>query len=52
MFGQVECNVDESTLSSTKIECILKDEPVCGSWNPEVYSALGLIPVKSDVVKT
>lgn len=29
----------------------MKDEPVCGNWNPEVYSLLGLIPVKSDVTK-
>jgi len=29
----------------------LKDEPVCGTWYPEIYSKLGLIPVKSDVTK-
>ena len=23
----------------------MKDEPVCGTWDPEVYSKLGLIPV-------
>jgi hypothetical protein len=52
MFGQVECTVNEASLSATQIECTLKDEPVCGKWNPELYSQMGLIPVKADVVKT
>ena len=29
----------------------MKDEPVCGTWNPEVYSMLGLLPIKTDVTK-
>ena len=52
IFGQVECVIDEATLTSEKIECTLVDEPVCGSWDPEVFSALGLIPVKAGTAKT
>lgn len=51
MFGQAECIVDESTLSPTNIECTMKDEPVCGNWDPEDYSMLGLIPLATGVPK-
>ena len=51
VFGNIECVIDQTTLSSTNIECTLTDEPVCGSWYPEVYTKLGLIPVKQGFAK-
>lgn len=38
-------------MTATQIECTMKDEPVCGTWYPQIFSKLGLIPVKSDVEK-
>ena len=32
------CTVDESTLSSTNIECTLNQDPTCGDWTPIITS--------------
>jgi hypothetical protein len=43
-FALLECIVDESTLTATKLECILEKEPTCGDHLPILTSLLGKIP--------
>jgi hypothetical protein len=43
-FGKIDCEYDAAVSNSTKIECMLKDAPVCGSWKPEISTNLGIIP--------
>jgi hypothetical protein len=40
----MDCEYDAAASSATKIECTLKDAPVCGTWKPELISNLGIIP--------
>ena len=40
----MDCAYDAAASSSTKIECTLRDAPVCGIWKPDVISSLGRIP--------
>jgi hypothetical protein len=50
-FANTDCTYSATSSSATKIECILDDAPVCGSWLPEVYSDYGLIPLDPSVAK-
>lgn len=45
----MDCDYDSAASSSTKIECNLKDSPVCGLWKPEVIGNLGRIPNHADL---
>jgi uncharacterized protein YkwD len=47
VFAHTDCIYDAAASSATSIECTLNAAPVCGTWKPEIYSALGLIPVAS-----
>ena len=46
----MDCEYDAATSTSTKIECTLKDAPVCGIWKPDVIGNLGRIPNSVDLV--
>ena len=53
MLGHQECIVDEDTISETFIQCSFDSnvEIETGSWEPEVVSNLGIIPVTSGLDK-
>jgi len=50
-FAFAPCTVDESTLSSTNMECTLDIEPTCGDHYPIITSVLGIVPVNETVTK-
>jgi hypothetical protein len=50
-FANTECIFDNSTSTHTQLECVLADEPTCGEWIPEIYSAHGLIPTDPSTAK-
>jgi len=50
-FAFAPCTVDESTLSSTSMECTLDIEPTCGDYLPIITSVLGIVPVNETVTK-
>ena len=43
-FALSPCLIDESTLSTTNLECTLVKEPTCGDHLPILTSNLGVIP--------
>lgn len=50
-FANTDCIFDNSTSTHSELHCTLNDEPTCGEWIPQIYSAHGLIPVASTVQK-
>lgn len=43
-FAKSLCKIDQSTLSSTGVECTLERNPTCGSYIPVYTAKLGKIP--------
>jgi hypothetical protein len=43
-FGLSFCTLDETSMSSTSLECTLNQDPTCGDWTPVLNSFMGLIP--------
>jgi len=50
-FANTECVYDNTTSTHTELNCVLSDEPTCGEWIPEIYSAHGLIPSDPSIAK-
>jgi hypothetical protein len=44
-FAQTECQIDESSMTATGMQCTLVDDPVCGAnLSPKIVANLGGIP--------
>jgi len=43
-FAQTHCTLVDDTLTATGLECILDEEPTCGTYLPDVTTILGNIP--------
>lgn len=50
-FANTECVFDAASSTYSELQCVLADEPTCGEWIPELYSAYGLIPTDPSVPK-
>jgi hypothetical protein len=42
-YAQSSCTIDESSISSTSIECEIDGDMVCGDWNPVFTTIYGVI---------
>jgi hypothetical protein len=49
-FAKSPCTVDDSTLTSTTVECTLDLPPTCGSHQPIFTSINGIVPNSDSVV--
>jgi hypothetical protein len=49
-YAQSSCTIDESSISSTSIECEIDGDTVCGEWTPVYTTIFGVIEVSASSV--